>query len=68
MVDQNNSLSLKAHLRLGYRLYRKVYIVVIFGKCFWIERLVDRQKRVHATVLPPRSSEADPKQMTSFVL
>lgn len=67
MVDQNNSVSMKAHQRLGYRLYRKVYIFVIFGKCFWIKKAVDRPEKRFAQVLPPRSSGADPKQITSLV-
>lgn len=66
MVDQNNNLSLKAHLRLGYRLYRKVYIVVLFGKCLWIES--SNRNKGFTQPLRPVSSKADPKQVTSFVL
>ncbi len=38
MVDQTNAISLRAHFRLGYRLFRKVYVLKLFGKSFWITR------------------------------
>jgi len=38
MVDQTNAVSLRAHFRLGYRLFRKVYVLKLFGKSFWVAR------------------------------
>lgn len=67
MVDQNNGASMKAHLHLGYTLYRKVYIFMVFGRCFWVMRTIDGNERKFWHALPPKSSGADPKQMTSFV-
>lgn len=41
MVDQVNSVSMSAHLRMGYRLYRKVYVAKLFGKTVWIIKAVE---------------------------
>jgi hypothetical protein len=38
MVDQSNVVSMRAHLRLGYKLFRKVYVLKFFGKVFWVTR------------------------------
>ena len=65
MVDQNNNVSMKAHLSLGYRLYRKVYIFVVFGKCLWITKASRSKRLMH--VFRPTSSTDAPKQVTSFV-
>lgn len=65
MVDQNNNVSMKAHLGLGYRLYRKVYIFVVFGKCLWIAK--DGRSRTFTREFRPASSTDAPKQVTSLV-
>lgn len=65
MVDQNNNVSMKAHLGLGYRLYRKVYIFVVFGKCFWIAK--DSRSRMLTQECRPTSPTDAAKQVTSFV-
>lgn len=67
MVDHNNSVSMKAHLRLGYRLYRRVYILVVFGKCLWIEKASGGRKKGLTQPLRPAPSTTDRKQITSCV-
>lgn len=67
MVDQNNSVSMKAHLHLGYRAYRKIYIFVAFGKCFWITKAIGGTKTKVIRTLPPMSSTTDSKRVRSLV-
>ena len=38
MVDQGNTVSMSAHLRLGYKLYRKVYVLQIRNKSLFATR------------------------------
>jgi hypothetical protein len=42
MVDEGNTASMSAHLRLGYKLYRKVYVAKIFGKSSWFAKTINR--------------------------
>jgi hypothetical protein len=67
MVDQNNSVSMLAHLRVGYRLYRKIYIFFAFGKCLCVKKDVSGGKEKFTQGLPPMSSTANPRQVTSLV-
>lgn len=67
MVDQNNRVSMKAHLGLGYRLYRKIYISVVFGKCLWVKKASGGRNKRFTQALRPMSSTADSKEVTSFV-
>lgn len=45
MVDQGNIASMKAHLRLGYVLHRKVYVLKIFGKSLCIARDISVKRK-----------------------
>lgn len=47
MVDQGNIVSMKAHLRLGYILHRKVYVLKIFGKSLCIARDISVERKEH---------------------
>jgi hypothetical protein len=38
MVDRGNAVSMNAHLRLGYKLYQKIYILKIAAKSFCFKR------------------------------
>lgn len=67
MVDQNNSVSMKAHLRLGYTLYRKIYVFMICGNCFWIRRAIGRGEKKVKHASPSGTFGANTKQATDFV-
>jgi hypothetical protein len=45
MVDQGNDVSISAHLRLGYGLYCKVYVLKLFRKSLCIPLPVNTVKR-----------------------
>ena len=53
MVDQGNSISMIAHLRVNYCLYRKIYIAKLFGKSVWISKAVERKDKGICSVAPP---------------
>lgn len=43
MVDGGNHLSMSTHLRFGFKLVRKVFILKLFGKTFFLEADVRRE-------------------------
>jgi hypothetical protein len=45
MVDQSNIASMTAHLHLGYRLYRKVYVIKVLALSLCIPRPVKSSKK-----------------------
>jgi GNAT superfamily N-acetyltransferase len=45
MVDEGNTVSMNAHLRLGYKLYRKVYVLKVLGKSFYFVKAVNADAR-----------------------
>lgn len=47
MVDQGNIISMKAHLRLGYVLRRKVYVLKIFRKSLCVAREIPVKRKEH---------------------
>lgn len=52
MVDEGNSVSMSAHLRVGYRLYRKLYVAKLFGKSVWISHAVGKRNDEIRSVAP----------------
>jgi hypothetical protein len=58
MVDQGNIDSMKAHLHLGYRLYRKVYVVKVLGHSVCTPRSVKTSKDPLQAVPPAGTVEA----------
>jgi hypothetical protein len=52
MVDQGNTVSMAAHSRIGYRLYRKIYIIKLFGKSFCVPRALDSDRSKARAVQP----------------
>jgi len=38
MVDYGNRISMSTHLRFGFRVFRRVAVVKLFGKSFFIEK------------------------------
>ena len=45
MVDQGNSASMNAHIRLGYKLYRKVYVLKIRNRSLFVTREIHTRGR-----------------------
>lgn len=45
MVDEGNTVSMNAHLRLGYKLYRKVYVLKVLGESFYFVKTVNADAR-----------------------
>ena len=43
MVDSGNHLSMNTHLRFGFKLVRKVFILKLFGKTFFFETDIHRE-------------------------
>ena len=60
MVDQGNGISMNAHLRVGYRLYRKVYVAKLTGKSFWIDKAVQRRDDRFRSIAPPNATGTVP--------
>ena len=56
MVDSGNQLSMTAHLRLGYKLLRKVFIAKLFGRSFFLKWPVVDQKRFDRPPFPVPST------------
>ena len=48
MVDGGNHLSMNTHLRFGFKLVRKVFMVKLFGKTLFLEANVHREKPAFA--------------------
>ncbi len=65
MVDRGNIVSMSAHLRVGYRVYRRIYIAKAFGKTMWISRAVERSEDELRTVAPRDATEARTGRMRS---
>src|SRR5262245_16910334 len=38
MVDYGNRLAMSTHLRFGFRIFRRVFVVRLFGRSFFLER------------------------------
>ena len=54
MVDSGNYLSMNTHLRFGFKLVRKVFILKLFGKTLFLEANIHRE----GLALPSRGSFA----------
>lgn len=65
MVDQGNIVSMRAHLRCGYRLYRKVYVAKLLGKGVWIDRRVRGEDSGFPSISAPGASGTCSDQMGS---
>jgi hypothetical protein len=65
MVDQGNSVSMRAHSRVGYRLYRKIYVAKLLGKSVWISKAVERGDEGFRSVAPQDATETRADQISS---
>ena len=52
MVDEGNSVSMSAHLRVGYRLYGKIYVAKLFGKSVCVSQAVGKRNGEIRSVAP----------------
>jgi hypothetical protein len=52
MVDYGNRLSMSTHLRFGFKLVRRVLVVQIFGKSFFVTKALDGSRAALPRWLP----------------
>jgi GNAT superfamily N-acetyltransferase len=45
IIDYGNSLSMNTHLRFGFKLVRKIFVIRIFGKSFFFKRSLAESKQ-----------------------
>jgi hypothetical protein len=52
MIDYGNRISMNTHLRFGFQLTRKVFVLRAFGKSFFLESTVPRDKVTLPRLIP----------------
>ena len=62
MIDRGNYLSMKTHLRFGFQLIRRVFVLKLFGKSFFMSKNITGKRLTSVLPVPLARSNAVSKR------